>query len=89
MVERIRNSSAQFFEHLVETLGARVHKKTVQFVRFFSEILHCILDLYEHFQLPGHTVFLQDTYVTLIRPILGHPLSVKITGFIPLRQKHL
>ena len=46
--------------------------------------------LYEHFQLPGHTGFLQDTYVTLlIRPILGHPLSVKITGFIPLRQKHL
>ena len=41
-------------------------KKNVQFVRFFSEILHCILDLYEHFQLPGHTVFLQDTYVTLI-----------------------
>ena len=29
--------------------------------------------LYEHFQLPGHTVFLQDTYVmllSLIRPIL-------------------
>ena len=24
----------------------------------------------------------------LIRPILGHPLSVKITGFIPLSQKH-
>ena len=22
--------------------------------------------LYKHFQLPGHTVFLQDTYVTLI-----------------------
>ena len=22
--------------------------------------------LYEHFQLPGNTVFLQDTYVTLI-----------------------
>ena len=22
--------------------------------------------LYEHFQLPGHTGFLQDTYVTLI-----------------------
>ena len=24
-----------------------------------------------------------------ITPILGHPLSVNITGFIPLRQKHL
>ena len=27
--------------------------------------------------------------LSLIRPILGHPLSVKITGFIPLRQKRL
>ena len=27
--------------------------------------------------------------LSLIRPILGHPLSVKITRFIPLRQKHL
>ena len=27
--------------------------------------------------------------LSLIRRILGHPLSVKITGFIPLRQKHL
>ena len=27
--------------------------------------------------------------LSLIRPILGHPLSVKITGFIPLGQKHL
>ena len=26
--------------------------------------------------------------LSLIRPILGHPLSVKITGFIHLRQKH-
>ena len=26
--------------------------------------------------------------LSLIRPILEHPLSVKITGFIPLRQKH-
>ena len=25
--------------------------------------------LYEHFQLPGHTGFLQDTYVTLIDKI--------------------
>ena len=27
--------------------------------------------------------------LSLIRPILGHLLSMKITGFIPLRQKHL
>ena len=27
--------------------------------------------------------------LSLIRPILRHPLSVKITGFIPFRQKHL
>ena len=27
--------------------------------------------------------------LSLIRPILGYPLSVKITGFIPLTQKHL
>ena len=26
---------------------------------------------------------------SLLRPILGHPLSVKTTEFIPLRQKHL
>ena len=45
--------------------------------------------LYEHFQLPGHSGFLQDVLLSLIRPILGHQLSVKVTGFIPLRQKHL
>ena len=46
--------------------------------------------LYKHFQLPGHTGFLHDTYVTLIdKTILRHPVSVKITGFISLRQKHL
>ena len=46
--------------------------------------------LYKHFQLPGHTVFLEDAYVTLIdKTDSGHSLSVKITGFIPLRQKHL
>ena len=45
---------------------------------------------YKHFQLPGHTGFLQDTMLlSLIRPILGHTLGLKITGFIPLRQKHL
>ena len=27
--------------------------------------------------------------LSFIRPILRYPLSVKITGFIPLRQKHL
>ena len=27
--------------------------------------------------------------LSLIRPILGHPLSVKINGFIPFSQKHL
>ena len=27
--------------------------------------------------------------LSLIRPILGHPLSVKITRFIPLRQKQM
>ena len=27
--------------------------------------------------------------LSLIRPILEHPLSVKITGFIPFSQKHL
>ena len=43
--------------------------------------------LYEYFQLPGHTGF--SKLLSLIGPILGHPLSVKITGFIPLRQKHL
>ena len=46
--------------------------------------------LYKQFQLPGHTVFLQDTYDTLIdKTLLRHPVSVKITGFISLRQKHL
>ena len=46
--------------------------------------------LYKHFQLPGHTCFLQDAMLlSLIRPILGHTLGVKISGFIPLRQKRL
>ena len=40
------------------------------------------------FKIPGHTGFF--TYLlSLVRPIPGHPLSVKITGFIPLRQNHL
>ena len=38
--------------------------------------------LYKHFRLLDHTGF-------LIRSILGYPLSMKITEFIPLRQKHL
>ena len=47
--------------------------------------------LYEHFQLPGVIlVFCKiPMLLSLVRPILGYPLSVKITGFIPLRQKHL
>ena len=42
---------------------------------------------YEHFQPPCQTRFLQHTYVTLIDKT--DPIIVKITGFIPLRQKHL
>ena len=35
------------------------------------------------FQLPGHIGFLQDTFLfSLIRPILRHHLSVKITGYL-------
>ena len=46
--------------------------------------------LQKYFQLPGHTGFSQDTMLlSLIRPIPRHPLSVNITGFLPLRQKHL
>ena len=46
--------------------------------------------LYEHFQLPSYIGFSKiPMLLSLIGPILGHPLSVKITGFIPLRQKHL
>ena len=46
--------------------------------------------LYEHFQLPGHRYFTRYVMLlSLIRPILGHPLSVKIIAFIPLRQNHL
>ena len=45
------------------------------------------------FHRPGHTGFLKDNNVSmllsLMRQILRHPLSVIITGFIPLRQKHL
>ena len=33
-------------------------------------------------------VFARYLLLTLIRPILGHPLGVKTTGFIPLRQKY-
>ena len=40
--------------------------------------------------MPGHTGFLQDTYVTLIdKTDARTPNKLKITGFIPLRQKHL
>ena len=38
--------------------------------------------LYEHFQLPVHTGFLQDSYVTLIDKIdPWHPSSVKTRTF--------
>ena len=37
----------------------------------------------------SYQVILVIMLLSLMRPILGHPLSVKITGFIPLRQKHL
>ena len=40
--------------------------------------------LYEHFQLPGHTGFLQDTYVTFIdKTDYRTPRSVKITDSNP------
>ena len=42
--------------------------------------------LYEYFQLPGHTGFLQDAYITLIDKT---PLSLKTIGFIPLKQSYL
>ena len=43
--------------------------------------------LYIHFQLPGHTGFLQDTYVTLIdQTYPRHSLSVNNTGVTTLRQ---
>ena len=47
--------------------------------------------LYENFQLPGHTGFLQDTYVTLIdKTDPRAPTNrTKITRFIPLRQNHI
>ena len=44
--------------------------------------------LYEHFQLPGHIGFLQDTYVTLIDKTDPRTPNGKIAGFITLRQKH-
>ena len=37
----------------------------------------------------SYQVILVFMLLSLIRPILGHPLSVKVTGFIHLRQKHL
>ena len=37
----------------------------------------------------SYQVILVFMLLSLIRPILGHPVSVKITGFIHLRQKHL
>ena len=37
--------------------------------------------LYKHFQLP--------MLLSLITPILGHSLTVRNTGFLPLRQNHL
>ena len=46
--------------------------------------------LYKHFRLPYHTGFRKiPMLLSLIRPILRHPQSVKITGFIHLIQKHL
>ena len=46
--------------------------------------------LYEHFQLHDHTGFLQYTSVTLIdKTDPRAPTKREITGFIPLRQKHL
>ena len=60
-------------------LGSLIEEKTVgkdNFMNIFS--YQVILVFCKIFML-----------LTLIRPILGHPLSMKITGFIHLTQKHL
>ena len=46
--------------------------------------------LYEHFELPGHTGFLQDTYVTLIDKTDNRATTKREDYWIhTLRQKHL
>ena len=46
--------------------------------------------LYKHFQLPGHTVFLQDTYVTPIDKTDPRAPTKRDDYWIhTLRQKHL
>ena len=58
--------------------------------RKFDRVGDCMQrHFYEYFQLPGRTGFLQAMLHSLTRPILRHTLCVKITGFIPLRQKLL
>ena len=60
-------------------LGNLIEEKTVC-KDTFTNIFSCQVIL----------VFCKITMLlSLIRPILGYPLSVKITGFISLRQKHL
>ena len=45
--------------------------------------------LYEHFNVPGHSGFLNDVSVTLIDwQTLKILLNEKITGFTPLKPKH-
>ena len=58
--------------------------------RKFDRGEHCMQrHLYKLFRCQVTLVFCKiPMLLLLIRPTLGHPISVKITGFIPLRQKH-
>ena len=51
-----------------------------------EEKTECKGHIYEHFQLPCHTGFLQDPYVTLIDKT---DPRAPTTRFIPIRKRHL
>ena len=58
--------------------------------RKFEREEHCMqTQFYEHFNLPGHSGFLNDVSVTLlIRQTLRILINENITGFTPLKPKH-
>ena len=60
-------------------LGNLIEKKTVYKFTFKKILSYQVMMFFS--KIP--------VLLLLIRLILGHPISVKITGFIPLSKKHL
>ena len=66
--------------------GSRVENNIYIYIRTYIYIQYIYI-IYIHIYIYIYTYMYVYTYIHT--PILGHPISVKITELIPLRQKHL